>query len=719
MANGRRKVIAAAALVAAATVLFGYCFEATAVDGFTLSTRDPVRASTVTTAARKTSTKTKWRVSMSSAATEEALESISTVSSKPDDDDGDDDNKNKDRKYWEIGPTLGSPSPRPLTTKLREAMESQTHPDEDLENDLGRGVFITDDWRRAWSNYESPIDDPNLIDEETGCAEYEIDEIDGHVPDDIVGTLYRNGPGKFGRGNERVQHVLDADALVYSITFPKPKSLSNDNDKTSPSARKFTFRSRFVETKAFMEEREADKFLFRSTFGTGPTALFDDRPKNGLNSDPIEPSVLSKVFGGAFLALNVKNPANTQVIAFGGKLLALFEAGLPYALDPETLETFGEDTMGGALKPGLAVKLGPAGSLLDIASPSFLGGDAHTAHPNVCSNTGNLVGWSWAQMPLKKSMQITITEWSPEGFTKIKSKTFELPGCELAPHDTALTENYVMLKANALTMNTIPFLLGLKGPAASLAMDGRANVTSWIFPRPTSKTQFEPFPVSVPPCFSIHFSHAYEDDNTGNLIIFFSGWPESDSKDFLGAWGGFAPDFRKIPPTFLWRLEIDVKRRACVSLDIAPGTANVCVEHVLVNPKFNVRKAHYVYGVASNLIGDSTPPCGYVRMEVENGRPYLLKEGEYNKDVDAYFFGTRYYATEPIIVPKKTDGQERAVYLLGVVQDMARNKAFLAIFDCEKDLKDGPVAKLWFKSMVPHGLHGCFADEDSKSSVFC
>eukprot|EP00529_Nitzschia_sp_RCC80_P011541 CAMPEP_0113486182 /NCGR_PEP_ID=MMETSP0014_2-20120614/24865_1 /TAXON_ID=2857 /ORGANISM="Nitzschia sp." /LENGTH=643 /DNA_ID=CAMNT_0000379847 /DNA_START=129 /DNA_END=2057 /DNA_ORIENTATION=- /assembly_acc=CAM_ASM_000159 len=609
-----------------------------------------------------------------------------------------------DRQYWEIAPTLQNPTPRPLTQKFQHAMETQTHPAENAEQDLGRGIFITDDWRRAWSNYESPSDYKALIDSDTGYAEYDIDEIEGRVPDDIVGTLYRNGPGKFGRGNERVQHVLDADALVYSITFPSTssESESESSSDSSSSERQFTFRSRFVETKAFKEEKEADKFLYRSTFGTGPTASFfdKDRPKNGLNSDPIEPSTLSKVFGGA-LNVDVKNPANTQVIAFGGKLLALFEAGLPYQLDPETLETIGEDTMGGALKPGLAVKLGPEDSLLGgAASPSFLGGDAHTAHPNIDSKTGNLVGWSWAQMPLKKSMQITITEWSPDRFEKINSKTFEVPGCELAPHDTALTENYVMLKANALTMNTAPFLLGLKGPAASLAMDGRANVTSWIFPRPTSKTQFEPFPVSVPPCFSIHFSHAYEDEDTGNLVTFFSGWPASDSKDFLGAWGGFAPDFRQIPQTFLWRLEIDVKERKCISLDIAPGTANVCVEHVLVNPAFNVRKAEYVYGIASNLIGDSTAPCGYVRMEVESGSTHMLTEGEFNKDVDAYFFGTRYFATEPIIVPKKDKNgkpyeNERACYLLGVVQDMAKNKAFLAIFDCEKDMEEGPVAKLW------------------------
>ena len=85
-------------------------------------------------------------------------------------------------------------------------------------------------------------------------------------------------------------------------------------------------------------------------------------------------------------------------------------------------------------------------------------------------------------------------------------------------------------------MNTMNFMTGMKGPAASLEMDGRSNVQVHVFPRPSAKNQFEPYVVEVPPCFSIHFSHAYEDEDTGNLVSFFSGWPPSDEKDFLGAW---------------------------------------------------------------------------------------------------------------------------------------------------------------------------------------
>jgi hypothetical protein len=275
-------------------------------------------------------------------------------------------NNNNNKEYWKIAPSPFHPEPRPLTPDLEKALNEQSHPTE-TQDELGRGVSILSDWRENWHTYESPPEDPDLIDPLTGYAEYECDAIEGTVPDDLVGTLYRNGPGKFGVNGERVQHVLDADALVYKIDFPPPVP-----PKEGP--RKISFLSRFVMTEHFVEEQKNQKFLYRGTFGTGPSSeFFDARPKNGLNADPIEPTTISKVVGGAFNT-DIKNSANTQIVSFGGKVLALFEAGLPHRLDPLTLETLGEDTMGGALKSALPVKLGD--DIPEEFVPDFIGGHA-------------------------------------------------------------------------------------------------------------------------------------------------------------------------------------------------------------------------------------------------------------------------------------------------------------------------------------------------------
>ena len=46
------------------------------------------------------------------------------------------------------------------------------------------------------------------------------------------------------------------------------------------------------------------------------------------------------------------------LLAWGGKLLALFEAGQPHALNPKTLETLGLDDLGGLLRPGAPFSCG-------------------------------------------------------------------------------------------------------------------------------------------------------------------------------------------------------------------------------------------------------------------------------------------------------------------------------------------------------------------------
>jgi all-trans-8'-apo-beta-carotenal 15,15'-oxygenase len=601
----------------------------------------------------------------------------------------------------ELGPTLFHSQPRSLTSKLKDAWENNSHPDE-TQDELGNGVFLTEDWRRAWYTYA----EDGVIDPETGYANYVIDEIDGKLPDDLVGTLYRNGGGKFGVNDQRVAHVLDADGLVLQITIPPP----------SPN-REVRLQSRFVATEGFQEELKANRFVQRGTFGSGPMG---DEPGSGVDADPTEATVWTKFTQRAFKT-NIKNTANTQVVAFGGKLLTFFEAGLPYELNPETLETIGEDDMDGALPKGkLAVTVPnvPSNYL-----PEFIGGAAHTAHPKRCPRTGNLVGWHWSQVVTDGSLQMTVTEWASDGFTKIASRTVTLPNCELAPHDMVLTENYIFIMVNSLSMNTLSFLSGLKGPAESLSMDGRGFVTGFVFARPTSdKPQVAPIEVTIPPCFSIHFSHGYEDEKTGNLVAVFSGWPPSDASDFLGAWGGFCPTYDKIPETFLWRVEIDIDEAKTVDMSIAPGSINVCAEHCVVHPNFLTKQAQNVYTMVSNLIGDSTAPGGFARHRVEDGSMKALKPGERNEEIDCYFYGTRYFGGEPLVVPKvgsDFDNEDQA-YLVGLVCDSVTDKTFVSIFDLERPLRDGPVCNMWLKSQVPHGLHGCFDPQsDLKDSFFC
>jgi len=131
------------------------------------------------------------------------------------------------------------------------------------------------------------------------------------------GVLYRNGPARFERGGEAYNHMLDGDGYCLRFEFTAGGGVQ--------------FRSRFVRTQDFNHEEAADEVVYRGTFGTmrsgGPLA-------NALD-------------------LHQKNLANTNIMAWGGKVYALYDAGRPVELDPETLDTLGEDDLGGRLREGM------------------------------------------------------------------------------------------------------------------------------------------------------------------------------------------------------------------------------------------------------------------------------------------------------------------------------------------------------------------------------
>ena len=119
-------------------------------------------------------------------------------------------------------------------------------------------------------------------------------DVVGTIPDELIGgVLYRNGPGLFERGGREYNHMLDGDGYVLRFEFSDAKTAR--------------FASRFVRTKEFRAEEEADDVLYRGTFGTmragGPL-------RNALD-------------------LHQKNLANTNILAWGGKVYALYEAGRP------------------------------------------------------------------------------------------------------------------------------------------------------------------------------------------------------------------------------------------------------------------------------------------------------------------------------------------------------------------------------------------------------
>lgn len=137
-----------------------------------------------------------------------------------------------------------------------------------------------------------------------------LKRLHGRAPADLAGTLYRNGPARFRRGSSNSGHWFDGDGMVRAWR------IAGDEARLA---------ARFVDTPKRRLEEQLGRIV---------------QPGFGTMSRP-----------GAVVANNDDtNAANTHVIVAGGKLLALWEAGSAYALDPETLATQGPITF----RPDLA-----------------------------------------------------------------------------------------------------------------------------------------------------------------------------------------------------------------------------------------------------------------------------------------------------------------------------------------------------------------------------
>jgi all-trans-8'-apo-beta-carotenal 15,15'-oxygenase len=133
--------------------------------------------------------------------------------------------------------------------------------------------------------------------------------VEGTLPAELRGTLYRNGPGQFGQHGVHYSHPFEADGAVTAIRL---------NGGAAQGASKIT------SSRGLVEERAAGKILY------GLRAPWLRRVRN-------------------VLAKKQKNTANTNVMIWQGRLYALMEAAIPTELDPLDLSMRGETTLDGTI----------------------------------------------------------------------------------------------------------------------------------------------------------------------------------------------------------------------------------------------------------------------------------------------------------------------------------------------------------------------------------
>ncbi|MDF2387845.1 carotenoid oxygenase family protein [Nostoc ellipsosporum NOK] len=472
--------------------------------------------------------------------------------------------------------------------------------------------------RERWKGwYESQ---PNEYD-------YWIEDIEGEIPPALNGTLFRNGPALFDINGQRLHHPFDGDGMVCAIAFDQGR---------------VHFCNRFVRTEGYLKEQQSEKILYRGVFGTQkPGGLW----ANAFN-------------------IKLKNIANTHVVYWGGKLLAMWDAAEHYRLDPKTLETLGKDDRDGIWAKG------------DVSKTHY------RIDPNCNQDGGAPCLVSFVIKLGILNCKITIHEQDPTGKLQ-RSYSHIVPGFAFM-HDLVITPNYCIFVQNPMTFNPIPFFLGLKGAARCLKPKPNSPTRILVIPRHGK----QPMQVlETQAGFIYHHVNAFEQ---GDRIYVDSIAYESEPLNKVEPGTDYRDiDFNTVPPGQLFRFTLNLADSTVQQQQLLER----CCEFPAVHPHHVGRPYRYVYmGVAERPTG-TAPLQAIAKLDLTTGEQQIWSAAPHG------------FVGEPIFVPHPDAKGEDHGWVLALVYDSSHHRSDVVILD-GRDLNQGAIARLHLKHHIPYGLHG-------------
>jgi all-trans-8'-apo-beta-carotenal 15,15'-oxygenase len=493
-------------------------------------------------------------------------------------------------------------------------------------NPLPEKSYNTQAWQKGYRSLKQEYD-------------YWIDEIEGEIPTELNGTLFRNGPGLMDIDGERIQHPFDGDGMVCAIALHNGRA---------------HFRNRFVRTEGFLAEQAAGRILYRGVFGTQRSGGW-----------------LANIFD-----TKIKNIANTNVLYWGKKLLALWEAAEPHRLDPRTLETLGLEHFEGQLNPGDPFSAHPR---LDPAS-QFDQGEPRLVNFAIKSGL---------------SFTIAIYELNPEGQI-VRHHDHPVPGFAFI-HDFAITPNYCIFFQNPVSFNPLPFFAGVRSAVDCIKFRPNQPTKIILIPRDSEKRP-KPIVLETPSGFIFHHANAF--GNKREIIVdsicyetLPSVEPGADYRE---------TDFDALSPGQLWRFHINLERQTVDRQLLEPR----CCEFPSIHPAKVGRQHRYIYMAAADAPVGNAPLQAITKIDLETGKS------------DIRSFAPEGYVSEPVFIPRgaasevglytELHGDEDDGWLMTMVFDSERDRSSVVILDA-KDLN--VIARLHLKHHVPYGLHGSFTPQ--------
>ncbi len=459
---------------------------------------------------------------------------------------------------------------------------------------------------------------------------YWLKPVSGSVPKQLKGTLFRNGPGLLDIGGIPIKHPFDGDGMVCAFTFDKGNVY---------------FRNRFVRTQGFLEEQAAGTILYRNVFGTQKTGGWW---KNAFD-------------------FQFKNVANTNIIYWGGKLLALWEGGLPYRLDPHTLETLGTDQLEGVLEAE----------------------DAFAAHPwiepqSVINNHQPCLINFYVDAGLSTTLH---TYEFDSNFQLLRNQRHPVPGFAFI-HDFAITPHYYIFFQNPVKFNPIPYALGLRGAGECIKFQPQQNTRIWVIPRNRDRGETVK-QLEVNAGFIFHHGNAFELNEHQLCVdsICYADLPDVDpNSDFRDV------DFEALDPGQLWRFTLNLDT-ATVEKELAEPR---CCEFPTIHPQKVGQPYRYVF------MGTAHQSRGNAPLQA------ILKYDWQTQQRHVWSAAPRGFVSEPTFVPKPEAETEDDGWVLTLIYNAAKHCSELVIL-AGSNLEE--IARLELKYHIPYGLHGSWVSQ--------
>jgi len=438
---------------------------------------------------------------------------------------------------------------------------------------------------------------------------------DHALPAALQGTLYRNGPARMQRGDTAYQHWFDGDGMMHAFRL-EGSSLHHH--------------ARMIRTDKYVADEGAGRFL-HSGFGTRlpdalPVARADD--------------------------LNV---ANISVLPLGDELLALWEGGSPWRVDPRSLRTLGRK----------------------VWSPET-DGVAFSAHPKV-----DVDGTVWSFGYLAGSGKLVLYRLDSSG-TLRQTRLLEAPNADMV-HDFAITGRW-------LVFVLMPLVFDRESGGGSSFIDKyrwhpeRAGVVLLI----DKNTMEVAHRFETPATAFFHIGNAWDDGDTVRVQLM-------KVDDFEGLMGNVFDAFRRLPienPVHTGPIEIvaNLARRQATLRSLSQEAA----EFPRVDPRHLGRRTR------SMFVATRTPSMprqlfglnAVARMDTDSGQ------------MQRFDYGEETLAEEHVFVPRP-DAPEGSGWLIGTAWNRATRRTTLSVFDATA-IDAGPIAQACLPYGLPLGLHGTF-----------